>query len=96
MPTTWDQLTAVAQKLKAAKVQPLVIGDTRDRIGAFMVQAGGWIVSADGKQATADSPENLAALEYVQTLLKQGYAAYPKAASTPAGAARRSARARRP
>jgi multiple sugar transport system substrate-binding protein len=79
VPTSWDQLTSVAQKLKAANVQPLVIGDTRDRIGAFMVQAGGWITSADGKQATADSPENLTALTYVQGLLKQGLAAYPKA-----------------
>ena len=41
-------------------ITPLAIGDTRDRIGAFMVQAGGWIVSEDGKQATADTPENLA------------------------------------
>jgi multiple sugar transport system substrate-binding protein len=81
VPTTWDQLTSVSQKLKAAKVQPLVIGDTRDRIGAFMVQSGGWITSADGKQATGDSPENLAALDYVQGLLKQGYAAYPKEVS---------------
>jgi multiple sugar transport system substrate-binding protein len=78
VPTTWEQLTSVSQKLKAAKIQPLVIGDTRDRIGAFMVQSGGWITSADGKQATGDSPENLAALQYVQTLLKGGLAAYPK------------------
>src|SRR5690242_14944592 len=28
IPTTWDQLTAVAQKLKAAKMTPMVIGDT--------------------------------------------------------------------
>jgi multiple sugar transport system substrate-binding protein len=79
IPTNWDQLTAAAQKLKAAKVTPLVIGDTRDRIGAFMVQAGGWITSEDGKQATADTPANLTALQYVQGLLKNGLAAYPKA-----------------
>jgi multiple sugar transport system substrate-binding protein len=78
VPTTWDQLTTVSQKLKAAKITPMVIGDTRDRIGAFMVQAGGWITSKDGKQATADTPENLAALQYVQGLLKNGYVTYPK------------------
>jgi len=77
-PTTWDQLTAVARKLKAAKITPMVIGDTRDRIGAFMVQAGGWVVNAAGTTATADSAENLTALQYVQTLLKDGLAAYPK------------------
>ncbi|GAA4559327.1 sugar ABC transporter substrate-binding protein [Planotetraspora kaengkrachanensis] len=79
VPTTWDQLTAVAKKLKAVDVTPITIGDTRDRVGAFMVEAGGWITSPDGKQATADTPQNLAALDYVQSLLKDKLAAYPKA-----------------
>jgi multiple sugar transport system substrate-binding protein len=78
VPTTWDQLKAVSAKLAAKKIQPMVIGDTRDRIGAFMVEAGGWLLSADGKQATADSPENLAALQYVKDLVKAGYVKYPK------------------
>ncbi|BCB87712.1 sugar ABC transporter substrate-binding protein [Phytohabitans suffuscus] len=79
LPTTWDQLTSVSQKIKASGTVPLALGDTRDRIGAFMVQAGGWITSGDGKTATADSPENLQALQYVQGLLKNKYAEYPKA-----------------
>ena len=79
IPTTWDQLKSVAEKIKAKGTTPLAIGDTRDRVGAFMVESGGWIVSKDGKQATADSPENVAALTYVQGLLKDGLAAYPKA-----------------
>ncbi|SCF40298.1 sugar ABC transporter substrate-binding protein [Micromonospora mirobrigensis] len=78
VPTTWDQLTATAQKIKAKGQVPLVIGDTRDRIGAFMVQAGGWITSPDGKQATVDSPENLQALQYVKGLLTGGLAKFPK------------------
>jgi len=82
IPKTWDQLTATAQKLKAAGITPFTIGDTRDRIGAFMVAAGGWIVSKDGTQATADSPQNLQALQYVQGLLKNGLAVYPKAVDT--------------
>jgi len=79
VPTTWDQLTAVSQKIKTSGTVPLALGDTRDRIGAFMVQAGGWVTSADGKTATADTPENLQALQYVQGLLKNKYAEYPKA-----------------
>jgi multiple sugar transport system substrate-binding protein len=78
VPTTWDQLTAVARKVKAKGIMPITIGDTRDRIGAFMVEAGGWIVNPDGTSATADSPQNLQALQYVQALLKNGLAAYPK------------------
>lgn len=34
----------------------LVFGDTRDRIGAFMKQAGGWVTDAAQTQATATSP----------------------------------------
>ncbi len=56
IPTTWEQLTSVSQKLKAAGVTPLVIGDTRDRIGAFMVEAGGWIVNSDGTKANRRHP----------------------------------------
>jgi multiple sugar transport system substrate-binding protein len=78
IPTTWDQLTKVAEKIKTKGMVPLALGDTRDRIGAFMVEAGGWITSPDGKQATADSPENLKALEYVQSLVKGKLAQYPK------------------
>ncbi|SCL33502.1 carbohydrate ABC transporter substrate-binding protein, CUT1 family [Micromonospora pallida] len=78
VPTTWDQLTATARKLKAAGQVPLAIADTRDRLGAFMVQAGGWLTSEDGKQATGDTPENVQALTYVKTLLAEGLARYPK------------------
>ncbi|MFC4586320.1 sugar ABC transporter substrate-binding protein [Sphaerisporangium corydalis] len=78
VPTTWEQLTSVAGKIKAKGMVPLALGDTRDRIGAFMVEAGGWITSPDGKQATADSPENVKALDYVQSLLKGGLAKFPK------------------
>jgi multiple sugar transport system substrate-binding protein len=78
IPTTWDQLTAVSKKLKAAGITPLATGDTRDRLGAFMVENGGWLVNKDGTQATADSPQNVQALTYVQGLLKAGYAVYPK------------------
>ncbi|WP_431924449.1 sugar ABC transporter substrate-binding protein [Nonomuraea jabiensis] len=77
VPTTWEQLTSVGEKLKAKGVTPLAIGPTRDRVGAFMVQAGGWLTSPDGKQATADSPQNLAALEYVRSLVSAKLARYP-------------------
>ncbi|MEV4171319.1 extracellular solute-binding protein [Nonomuraea sp. NPDC049709] len=77
LPTTWDELTAVTKRIKG--VTPLTFGDSRDRLGVFMVQAGGWITSEDSKQATGDSPENLAALEYVKGLLTGKQAQYAKA-----------------
>ncbi|MDG6103972.1 extracellular solute-binding protein [Dactylosporangium aurantiacum] len=82
VPKNWDQLTAVARKLQAKGIVPLAIGDTRDRIGAFLVQNGGWWTSPDGKQATADTPANEAALTYVQGLLKDGLAKFPKQLDT--------------
>jgi multiple sugar transport system substrate-binding protein len=78
VPTTWEQLTAAAQKLKAHGITPIAIGDTRDRIGAFMVEAGGWITNKDGSQATANAPANVTALNYVKSLLTGGLAEYPK------------------
>ena len=79
IPTSWEQLRSAAEKIKAKGITPLAIGDTRDRIGAFLVQAGGYWVSPDGKQATGDTPQNVEALTYVQGLLKDGLAKYPKA-----------------
>ncbi|WP_422734069.1 sugar ABC transporter substrate-binding protein [Micromonospora sp. WMMD558] len=78
VPTTWDQLTATSRKIKAKGMVPLALGDTRDRIGAFLVQNGGWLLSEDGKQPTADTAENVAALTYVKSLVTEGLARFPK------------------
>jgi multiple sugar transport system substrate-binding protein len=78
IPTTWDELHAVAKKLTNGKQTGLAIGDTRDRIDAFMVQNGGGIISQDGKTVTASSPQNVQALAFVKTMLADGSAKYPK------------------
>ena len=79
-PTTWEQLAAVAKKLTTGKQVGLALGDTRDRIGAFMVQAGGWVTNKDATKATADTPENLKALKYVRSLLARRVGQVPQAA----------------
>ncbi len=78
MPKTWADLETVAKKLTKDPVKGLVIGDTRDRVGAFMKQAGGWIVNGDQTKVTANSPENLVALQEVQKLLASGTTSFPK------------------
>lgn len=78
VPTTWDELAAVAKKLTTGKQTGLAIGDTRDRIGAFLVQAGGGITSKDGATITATSPANVQALEFVKSMLTDGSAKFPK------------------
>ena len=77
VPTTWEELRTVAGTLTQGDTAGLAIGDTRDRVGAFMVQAGGWVLGPDGEQVTAESPENVEALGYVKDLLDEGVASYP-------------------
>ena len=71
-PKDWAGLEKVAKKLTTGKVTGLVIGNDINRSGAFMKQAGGWVVSADGTKVTADTPENLAGLAEVQKMMKDG------------------------
>ncbi|ACQ80210.1 extracellular solute-binding protein family 1 [Beutenbergia cavernae DSM 12333] len=76
VPTTWDELAAVAQTLTTDAQVGLSFGPEWQRIGSFMAQAGGGLVDADG-QPIANSAENVEALTYVQGLLSSGSAAYP-------------------
>jgi len=78
VPKTWADLETVAAKLNVDGHKGLVIGDTRDRVGAFMKQAGGWIVNADQTTMTANSADNVAAMQEVQKLLASGTTAWPK------------------
>lgn len=72
LPTTWDELADVAAKLTGDGVVGLGFGAEYQRVGTFMAQAGGRLVSEDGTAAVADSAENLEALGYVQEHLADG------------------------
>lgn len=71
IPTTWDQLDAVGQKIKAKGMVPLTMTPEIARAGAFMTQAGGKFLTDDG-QANLNSAENVAGLTEVQKLAKDG------------------------
>jgi multiple sugar transport system substrate-binding protein len=73
VPTTWDQLATVAKKLTTSKHAGLVTDSQYQRLGAFMVQAGGNLTNDDSTQATVNSDANLKALTYVQKGLKDGW-----------------------
>ncbi|MGL4172748.1 MAG: sugar ABC transporter substrate-binding protein [Actinomycetota bacterium] len=80
IPTTWDELTEISKKLTKGKQQGMVFGnDYYQRIGAFMAQAGGNLTDPANTKATADSPENKTALEYVKKNLADGTFKYAKA-----------------
>ena len=70
VPKDWAGLETVAKKLTKGNVTGLVIGNDINRSGAFMKQAGGWVVS-DGKMS-ADAPGNLQGLQEVQKMMKEG------------------------
>ena len=72
IPTTWDDLATVAATLTTDGQVGLATGATRDRVGAFLVGAGGYFVSPDQTEVTGDTPENAAALEYIKGLLDSG------------------------
>jgi len=78
LPTTWDKLEVDAKKLTSGKVTGLVIGDTLDRVGAFMAEAGGGYLNSDGTKFTFDSDANVQGLTYVQKLAKEGVLKFPK------------------
>lgn len=70
VPTDWDQLAEVAGRAGSEGVAGLTMSTEYQRIGAFMAAAGGELVT-DG-EATANSPENIEALEYVRSLAESG------------------------
>jgi multiple sugar transport system substrate-binding protein len=78
LPTTWDKLEAAAKKLTAKGVTGLVMQDTIDRVGAFMAEAGGSYMNADGTKFTFDTPQNLQGLQFVQKLAKEQVLKFPK------------------
>lgn len=74
IPTTWEQLTTVAQTLTKDGVVGLGFGPEIQRVGVFFPQAGG--AFQDGGTAVLNSPENLEALTYVKDHLAAGTFAY--------------------
>ncbi len=72
VPKDWAGLETVAKKLTNGNVTGLVIGNDINRGGAFMKQAGGWVISEDGKKMTADNPGNLAGLQEIKKMMDEG------------------------
>ena len=84
-PTTWEQLGQVAAALTASGVVGLTLDASYARAGAFMIQGGGGLTSADGTQATASSEGSVAGLTEVKSLLSSGSAVW--GGDLPAGSA---------
>ena len=72
VPTTWDQLKTVSQKLTTGGRVGLATSPQVERLGAFMAQAGGSLTNGAQTRATVDSAANVRALDYVKGLLDDG------------------------
>ena len=73
LPTTWDELATVAKKLTTKDHAGLVTSNEYQRLGAFMVEAGGNLTNDTSTEATVDSAANKTALTFAQQGLKDGW-----------------------
>jgi multiple sugar transport system substrate-binding protein len=71
-PKTWKQLATVAKKLTRNGQVGLCTNPAFHRLGVFMLQAGGWLVSKDGRTATVNSKANLTAFNFVKSMINAG------------------------
>src|SRR3954452_3592076 len=71
-PKTWKQLAVVAKKLTRNGQVGLCTNPEFHRLGVFMLQAGGWLVSKDGKTATVNNKANVTAFNFVKSMIKAG------------------------
>lgn len=72
IPKDWAGLEKVATKLTSGGVVGLSMTADKDRVGAFVKQAGGWWTTEDGTAMTASSPEAVAGLTEVKKMLTNG------------------------
>ena len=71
-PKTWQQLAKIAKRLTRGGQVGLCTNPEFHRLGVFMIQAGGWLVSKDGKTATVNSKANLNAFNFVKSMISAG------------------------
>ena len=75
-PKTWDELAEVAKKLTADDHVGLAFNGEYARVGVFLKQAGGGLVSDDGTKAIASDDASVQGLTEVKNLLDTGTVAY--------------------
>lgn len=76
VPTTWDELSEVAQTLTTDDHVGLTFSSEYQRIGVFMAQAGGGLLNTDQTEVIANSEGSIEGLEFVKTLLDSGWASF--------------------
>jgi multiple sugar transport system substrate-binding protein len=65
IPQTWDDLVTVAEQLTTDDRVGLAFNGDYNAVGTFLLGGGGYYVNQDQTEVTADTPENVATLEFV-------------------------------
>jgi multiple sugar transport system substrate-binding protein len=77
-PATWDELGAAAARLtRGTQVFGAVTPPELPRLGAFIYQAGGQLISDDRTRMALNSPAGLQALDFYYGLYRDGHATTP-------------------
>jgi multiple sugar transport system substrate-binding protein len=76
IPTTYEELSDVAETLTEGDTPGLVLSPEVDRVGAFVVGHGGWWLNEDATEPTGTSDEVLAGLEFLQENMEEGQFAH--------------------
>lgn len=77
IPKNWSMLESDAKKLTGNGVVGLDVGNTLDRLGAFFAENGGSYMNKTGTGFTFNSKANAKALQFVQSMAKQGILEFP-------------------
>lgn len=75
-PTTWEELATVAAALTTDDTVGLVLGPELARLGIFLHQAGGSILTADDTSNVL-APETLEGLRFIEQMFAEGWATTP-------------------
>jgi multiple sugar transport system substrate-binding protein len=77
VPTNWAQLKSVAQKLTTGKRVGLVLDQSHSETDEFLFQNGGSVLNDAKTKVVVDSPQNVKAYQYLQSMLKAGTLKWP-------------------
>jgi multiple sugar transport system substrate-binding protein len=76
LPQSWDDLVSVAEQLTTDDRVGLAFNGDYNAVGTFLLGGGGYYVNEDQTEVTADTPENVATLEFITDNIDAGNFAF--------------------
>jgi multiple sugar transport system substrate-binding protein len=76
IPQDWDQLASVAEQLTTDDRVGLAFNGDYNAVGTFLLGGGGYYVNPEQTEVTADTPQNVATLQYIMDNIEAGSFAF--------------------